>query len=650
MGMLTGRRKVLAMVMAAMMACAVPLAGTGNVVLAAEETAKTSAKLDPYAKVSQSDIQKAFEGYRYQEILRAETGYDEAPRVANAGKLDAGEVSMEGIEDALDAVNLVRRVAGLEPVVENTEFTDKAQHGAALLAHLGQLTASPSQPGNLDDDFYEKAYDGAQRSNLSQQGNLAKAVLEGAADANRSNFSTLGHRRLLLSAALEEVGFGFAERDGKSYAATYLCDDLEDDDEDPFVHDVAWPAENMPLELFDSSQPWSISLGEDYEDPSVSRVKVTLQKRGEKRIWKFDQNSANFAVSNRGLGQGKTLIFWPVNAKYEAGDIFDVKIEGLRGKAKTLEYSVTFFNAVDENKKPSSSNNKKDPVEKYQAIFRINGATGETPSATVSNKNKVSMPKADELQKPGSIFAGWRSSSDGKVYQAGQAVVLTEHTTFTAQWKPDPSRNLELDTKEVTVAVNGTYQFLVRGNNDVENMKVAAGNAAVASVVLVEASDPRGAAYQVRGNAAGTTDIKVTYRGQSVNMRVRVDARVQPGTSAGTRGSITLDTAQYSMAPGNRYTIGNVIRDASGNTLTGAQVQNLVRSGKLRVRDSRTGSVATLEALPDGNFRVTGKTPGTCYIVYEIGGTHASVRIDVQNGVQQHGSAVRNTSYFTQPI
>ena len=55
-----------------------------------------------------------------------------------------------------------------------------------------------------------------------------------------------------------------------------------------------------------------------------------------------------------------------------------------------------------------------------------------------------------------------------------------------------------------------------------------------------------------------------------------------------------------------------------------------------------------MEQLSSGHFRVIGKNEGTAYIVYEIGGIHASVRIDVQNGADSSGTAVRNTSYYTQ--
>lgn len=115
-------------------------------------------------------------------------------------------------------------------------------------------------------------------------------------------------------------------------------------------------------------------------------------------------------------------------------------------------------------------------------------------------------------------------------------------------------------------------------------------------------------------------------------------------------GSITLDTANYIMAPGNAYDIGVTIKGANGNKLRADEVKKLVSSGQIKVRDSRTGSVVDLKQLSNGNFRVTGKREGTCYILYEGGGTHASVRIDVKRGEKQRGTAVRNTSIFTQDI
>ena len=57
-----------------------------------------------------------------------------------------------------------------------------------------------------------------------------------------------------------------------------------------------------------------------------------------------------------------------------------------------------------------------------------------------------------------------------------------------------------------------------------------------------------------------------------------------------TKGSITLDTAQYTMAPGDMYTIGAFLKDANGKAMDASQVRALVNGGALVVKDSRTGS------------------------------------------------------------
>lgn len=120
---------------------------------------------------------------------------------------------------------------------------------------------------------------------------------------------------------------------------------------------------------------------------------------------------------------------------------------------------------------------------------------------------------------------------------------------------------------------------------------------------------------------------------------------VDPG-----KGSIMLDTASYTMAPGDRYTIGTYLKGADGKEMDAAQVRALTRANVLSVRDSRTGSVVNLSQQSNGNFVVTGKYEGTCYIIYEIGGTHASVQVNVKKGAKAGGNAVRNTSYFTQDL
>lgn len=253
------------------------------------------------------------------------------------------------------------------------------------------------------------------------------------------------------------------------------------------------------------------------------------------------------------------------------------------------------------------------------------------------------------MNLPRSVNIHFNSSmpSKGSIASApnivvSQPVMKPENAISNAQdwFKGNP---LNLDTTNVNMEVGATYTFLIRNNFDIGNLSVEPLDTSMADVWLHSSTDPRGAMYTIRAKKAGHTSIKVQYNNQE--SYISVDAKQNTN-----KGSIMLDTANYMLAPGNIYDIGVTIKDPQGNKISGNQVKWLLDTGKLKVRDSRTGSIVDLVQLPNGNFRVKGKNPGTCYIVYDIGGNHASVRIDVVKGIQQHGTAVRNTSLFVTDV
>lgn len=254
-----------------------------------------------------------------------------------------------------------------------------------------------------------------------------------------------------------------------------------------------------------------------------------------------------------------------------------------------------------------------------------------TPAA----EEEVSRLRAVYVDEKGNVE--WMQTS---CYDAVAKAIVWESSHFSVYGVGyQTAKPVQLDTSTVRIMNGGKYSFLVKDNHDVSNIQISVSNPNILEVILENGMDSRGAKYGLKAKAIGTTDVLVTYQGATARMRVNITE---------SKGSITLDTANYIMAPGNRYDIGAVLRDANGNALNAEQVLRLVASGQLQVSDSRTGSIIDLQQLPNGNFRVTGKNAGTAYIIYEIGGTHASVRIDVQKGAKQGGTAVRNTSYFTE--
>ena len=202
-----------------------------------------------------------------------------------------------------------------------------------------------------------------------------------------------------------------------------------------------------------------------------------------------------------------------------------------------------------------------------------------------------------------------------------------------------------LDTSAKTMTVGQTYSFLAK------NVKIEeAGNVqftydnTVAKVELANADyNGRGALFTVTALKTGSTDIKATYNNEEATMKLDVVEYT---------GKMTLDTASYTMPLGGTYTIGVKI-EKNGKELTGAEVNAMIASGELVVRDSRTGTIINKpEVLANGNVRVTGKnTEGTTYVMFEIVkdgkvATHASIGVTVKAGATAGGSSRRSVSQW----
>ncbi len=106
---------------------------------------------------------------------------------------------------------------------------------------------------------------------------------------------------------------------------------------------------------------------------------------------------------------------------------------------------------------------------------------------------------------------------------------------------------------------------------------------------------------------------------------------------AGTGDSIILDTKNYQMPVNGSYQVGV--------KLTGGKAASM----KVYPDNSKTAAVTK---LANGNYRVTGKNPGTVYIMYDVYDnknkllTHASVRVDVKTGIRPRGDSARQYGVY----
>ncbi len=252
----------------------------------------------------------------------------------------AGVLSNETLQSALNMVNQIRYIAGLDAnVTLNSEYSELCSAGTLLNSLNRTLSHFPSRPAALADSKYDNlyamGYEGCSSSNLGMgYSNINTSIIDGyMADDDSSNIDRVGHRRWILNPRMGSIGFGATGR----WYALYAFDRTAPGGQTY----VAWPAQVMPIQYFKSYYPWSVSTGHYVDGEAVT---VTMTRRSDNKKWTFSADSAEgaFYVDNGGYGQTGCIIWRPDTLDSIAiGDVFDIKIveEGY----DTVAYTVSFL-------------------------------------------------------------------------------------------------------------------------------------------------------------------------------------------------------------------------------------------------------------------------------------------------------------------
>ncbi|MBR2674661.1 MAG: Ig-like domain-containing protein [Mogibacterium sp.] len=265
-----------------------------------------------------------------------------------------GELTTASKESALQMLNNIRYIAGLNPVALNQTQGDKAQAAAFVMWSTDQFThyIEGEKPDSMSQQDWDYGVEGAKSSNIAWgYSNLNASILNGwIGDDDSSNVARVGHRRWCLNPKMGTTGFGKAG----AYNVMWSFDQSVSSE----AKRVAWPAQYMPVDYFGNNIPWSLSTG-DASILDVSNVSVTLTRRDSSPSgagsWTFSTANTytaagsgeyfNVAKNNPYEGYsgqgGPYVVFRPANVSYKAGDIFDVKITGLG--SEEISYSVEFF-------------------------------------------------------------------------------------------------------------------------------------------------------------------------------------------------------------------------------------------------------------------------------------------------------------------
>ena len=244
---------------------------------------------------------------------RAAAGWTSGP-----GNCDPGTLPTPTRTAALQALNLFRWLAGLNPVGESAPRHEAAPACAVRLERNGMLSHTPPMTWTC---WSPLGYEGTSRGNLiGGRGTTANAwnSIDRLIDDRNDLTRTLGHRRWMLYPPLGDVGYG----QSSGFACLYVLGGFGTRRARPWV---AWPNAG-PVPAVAVPPSWSFSApGLGWRDGASS---VTVTRDG-----------APVAVTPalRAANYGDDTVSWDVPA-VTPGAVYAVELRGIA--AGTVRYEV----------------------------------------------------------------------------------------------------------------------------------------------------------------------------------------------------------------------------------------------------------------------------------------------------------------------
>ena len=314
-----------------------------------------------YATHTREEVRAA---YRTISDWSDSTPYVENPVIS--APYAAGKLNPDAISDALNYLNFIRWLAGLEvPVKQSRIYNYQCQHGAVLLAALDYVDHNAPRPEDMDENFYNSAHLATISGNIAKFNWMRNAILrEGVEyfvrDDGDNNLAVLGHRRWALNPYMASTGFGLANSaTGMSYVTMYAHDAGNPEAE---WTEVCWPSAGaFPATLMHADLAWSIILNPEIYDLDASLPTVVLAESESGLRFEFQPATGTgdgFCTFNfEDYGAGPCLIFRPDFSNtdftdYQQNQRWTVSVEGLcrlDGSSATLEYTVDMISLFVED-------------------------------------------------------------------------------------------------------------------------------------------------------------------------------------------------------------------------------------------------------------------------------------------------------------
>lgn len=312
-------------------------------------------------RCTEDEIRAMFSGENIQTVYPL---FSEMPSAVFAPWI-LGAVNVENEQKALNHVNAIRRLEGIDELTLSDAEIENAQYAAWICAHNHSIDHAPSCDPEIPEEFCTNGFGGCQTGNLYMgQASISGQIASYMSDRQSNNLANVGHRQHILDPRLSSVGFGLVG-DFKSMSVRDKSNPVQES-----YDFISWPvSDNMPVipEMFAYNSPWSITFRPGtIKMPSVNdSLTVVISREGEtvaELVYgvspSMPEDAANYTSTGeyirigQSYARGITIVFRPHLTSNSAlcGE-YTVEIGNLRSGTTnehfTVKYKVNFLDLAE---------------------------------------------------------------------------------------------------------------------------------------------------------------------------------------------------------------------------------------------------------------------------------------------------------------
>lgn len=324
--------------------------------------------------------------------------YEEEPSITSP--YSAGSLTQQVKDNTLNQINYYRFLIGLDSVTLNETYMGYSQKGAVILAANNQLTHFPTQPSDMDDEFYQQGYLATScgigySANCSQGYLTLWSSIRGFVDDTGNVSGGVGHRLSMLDPKASSISFGYASR----YSVVNVFNNSNTNTDKYY----AWPSAGyFRTDAMVTSAQWSF----DYSTSGLTAKDVYVKLTANGETYESGEDfTINKEASRRAyyytIPTALKTYLTDGGSSFVNGKSVDVEVGGFTdssGNTYIYKYTINFYLDLIGDVNEDGQVNVKDWNRLYSHINKTELLTGQgLINADVNEDGKVNIKDWNRL-------------------------------------------------------------------------------------------------------------------------------------------------------------------------------------------------------------------------------------------------------------